>query len=605
MLEIALKYLSLGWSIIPVKQGSKLPAISSWLEYQKRQPTTEEVTKWWTEMPQSNIAIVCGKVSGIIVVDLDKGSDRSQLDLPITLVSKTGGGGFHYFYKWREGLVGAKVGIQQKVDIRSDNSYIVAPPSLHQSGNLYEWTVDENEPIVDAPSWLEQEGQTFTKTDWDRIIGGITPSGSRNMTAAQYAGKIIQGTIPSLWSSAFEYFQVWNQKHNVPPLPEKELGGVWNSIMKKHLKGNSIEESSENDNIVFLKSSEIVSKPIDWLWEGRIAKGKVTMIAGDPGLGKSQTTIYLAGVVSNGGEFPGGYKCKQGSVLFFSAEDDPEDTINPRLTAVGANREKIGIFSTVNRKGKEKFFDLSKDIDLLDKALQDNGDVSLIIVDPITAFLGETDSHVNAEVRALLAVLSKMAAKYHIAVVVVTHLNKSSGNNALNKITGSLAFVAAARAAFMVIKDQNDEDRRLFLTVKNNIASDKGGFAFKVEGVEIDSNGNKIRTSKVVWEKESISLSVGEAMRASDDGDKVDKQTVKWLEAFLRQYPDGVSFDIVQKEAARQGISKSTLYRAEKDIFVEKIYNGNRKPKIWKLAFDEGNEVVETEDLVEIAVKNF
>jgi KaiC/GvpD/RAD55 family RecA-like ATPase len=345
----------------------------------------------------------------------------------------------------------------------------------------------------------------------------------------------------------------------------------------------------DEDKITFLRSSDIVSKPIDWLWDGKIAKGKVTMIAGDPGLGKSQTTIFLAGVVSNGGTFPCGNVCKQGSVLFFSAEDDPEDTINPRLQAVGANLEKVGIFSTVNRKGKEKFFDLSKDIDLLEKSLAEMKDVSLIIVDPITAFLGDTDSHVNAEVRALLSLLSKVASKYGVAIVVVTHLNKSSGGSPLNKITGSLAFVAAARGAFMVIKDENDEQRRLFLTVKNNIASDMGGFAFKVEGVDL---GNNIRTSRVVWEKEGINMSAIEAMKQNKDGDEgVDRKTIDWLESFLRKYPNGVSFDIVQKEAMRQGISKRTLYRAEKECFIDKVFNGQRKPKLWKLAFDEGNEI--------------
>lgn len=366
-----------------------------------------------------------------------------------------------------------------------------------------------------------------------------------------------------------------------------------------------VTSETPTDELVFLKSSEIISKPIDWLWQGKIAKGKVTLVAGDPGLGKSQVSLFLAGIVSTGGTFPGGQKCKEGSVLLFSAEDDPEDTINPRLTAVGANQNKVGIFSIVKRAEKEKYFDLSKDIDLLEKTLEKEKDVSLIVIDPITAFLGDTDSHVNAEVRALLSVLSKLAAKHHVAIIVVTHLNKSTGGSALNKITGSLAFVAAARAAFMVIKDENDELRRLFLTVKNNIAEDKGGFAFKVEGVKLPGRefGEEILTSKVVWEKEPVTMSVNEAMRNGKEEGGVDRETVQWLEGFLRKHPDGVSFDIIEREAARNGISKRTLYRAEKDVFVEKMFAGKNKPKIWKIVWDEGNN--SKEEVTDYDVKKF
>ncbi len=392
-------------------------------------------------------------------------------------------------------------------------------------------------------------------------------------------------------NNTFNSEQLLRYASGLVHLKEEESGIIFNKEEREEFEREISlyikEIIAPRNKIVFLKSSEIVSKPIDWLWEGKIAKGKVTMIAGDPGLGKSQTTIFLAGVVSNGGEFPGGHKCDKGSVLFFSAEDDPEDTINPRLEAVGADRSKISIFSSVNRNGKDKFFDLSKDIDLLENTLQEGKDVSLIIVDPITAFLGDTDSHVNAEVRALLSLLSKIASKYSVAIVVVTHLNKSSGGSPLNKITGSLAFVAAARGAFMVIKDENDESRRLFLTVKNNIANDMGGFAFRVEGVELDNN---VKTSRVVWEPEGINMSAVEAMKQQRDDEGVDRKSVEWLENFLRNYPEGVSFDVVQKEAMRQGISKRTLYRAEKECFIDKIFNGQRKPKLWKLAFGEGNE---------------
>ncbi len=363
------------------------------------------------------------------------------------------------------------------------------------------------------------------------------------------------------------------------------------SALTGKLKQVSIAKVTNNE-LVFLKSSDIISKPIDWLWKDKIAKGKVTLIAGDPGLGKSQTTIHIAGIVSTGGIFPGGSECKKGRVLFFSAEDDPEDTINPRLQAVKADGNNIFIFSTVKKDGKDKFFDLSKDIDLLTKTVEEAKDISLIIVDPITAFLGETDSHVNAEVRALLSMLSKLAATHSIAIIVVTHLNKSTGGSPLNKITGSLAFVAAARAAYMVIKDENDESRRLFLPVKNNLAEDKGGFAFRLEGVELEG---KIFTSRVVWEKDPVTMSAIEAMKEQKgNGDSTDRKTIEALEGILRKHPEGLSTNDYVNEAARIGISRRTVYRAEKDMFIERVGGGKNNTKKWKLIFDEDGIINDT-----------
>ncbi len=340
------------------------------------------------------------------------------------------------------------------------------------------------------------------------------------------------------------------------------------------------------DALVFIKSSDIVSRPIDWLWPGKIARGKLSIIAGDPGLGKSQSTIDIASIVSNGSKWPSGENARQGNVLFFSAEDDPEDTINPRLLAAGANTERVSIFSTVKKGGKEKYFSLGEDIDLLEKTLETEKNIALIVIDPITAFLGEKiDSHVNAEVRGLLSRLSKVANKSKTAVLVVTHLNKSTGGNPINKITGSLAFAAAARAVYMVIKDEQDDQRRLFLTVKNNLAEDKSGYAFKVEGAEITTPTCTLSTSKVVWEKEAISQSALEALRdQSDRGSGVDKKTIKWLEEYLKSKPEGIQTEDLVRVAVKNGISKRTLQRALKEAMVESISSGYGKQKVWKYA---------------------
>lgn len=249
-LDHALKYLAQGFSIIPVKKGSKLPAVASWLEYQKRLPTEKEVTDWWTKWPEANIAIICGQVSGIIVVDIDPGHGGTTegLELPPTLCARTGGGGTHLIYKWNKDLIGAKVGVRAGIDIRSEASYIVAPPSLHASGNLYEW-INDGEAPSEPPQWLYKARNEKPKTDWQEFFAQSKGQGVRNMSATQLAGKILYEISPDLWETlGYPLLAQWNKDHNTPPLPEDELRATWESIKKTHIKNNPAPEIVERND---------------------------------------------------------------------------------------------------------------------------------------------------------------------------------------------------------------------------------------------------------------------------------------------------------------------------------------------------------------------
>lgn len=257
-LHHALEYLNKGWSVIPIKPSSKLPSIVSWKVYQERLPTIEEVTGWWTTRPNDNIALICGKISGIIVVDIDPqhgGVDSTKgLELPPTLASRTGGGGQHLFYKWNSKLIGAKVGVRAGIDIRSEASYVVLPPSLHASGNNYEWMNDGEEP-QDPPAWLYDtttNGQSKPKTDWDAFFKGTKGKGVRNMSATKLAGKILFDMSPDMWDTlGIMLFRQWNKEYSEPPLADDELLAVWESIKKTHIKNNPTPPpvpADEDDN---------------------------------------------------------------------------------------------------------------------------------------------------------------------------------------------------------------------------------------------------------------------------------------------------------------------------------------------------------------------
>lgn len=335
--------------------------------------------------------------------------------------------------------------------------------------------------------------------------------------------------------------------------------------------------------------ADVQAMPVRWLWPGRIARGKLTVLAGMPGLGKSQITVGMASTVSSGGLWPvDGSRAECGGVVFLTAEDDAADTLRPRLEAAGAALTRVHVLDAVratDREGMpvERAFDLTRDLDALAELIDAVGDVRLVIIDPITAYLGAVDSHRNAEVRAVLAPLSALAARYGVAIVAVSHLNKSGGADALSRVTGSLAFVAAARAAFIVAKDPEDPARRLFPPAKNNIGPDGDGLAYRIEPATVGG----IDTSQVVWASERVTMTAGEALaaveaRGGDDADDAPQRSE--AEAWLQYAPDAgpMAAEELRRLARADGIAWRTVERAKKALNVGASRKGYGGDGIWR-----------------------
>jgi hypothetical protein len=238
---------------------------------------------------------------------------------------------------------------------------------------------------------------------------------------------------------------------------------------------------------VLRRVSDIERQELQWLWPARIPLAKLTLFAGDPGLGKSFVTLDIAARVTRGTKWPDGATatCKSGSVIILSAEDDPGDTIRPRLEAAGADLSKVHVLQAVWRAKSSgetslEHFSLETDLLALQDAVVSLSDALLIVIDPVSAYLGGIDSHVNAKVRSLLAPLSQMAATTGVAVVTVTHLNKNS-SSALYRASGSVAFVAAARAVWLFAKNPDDPAQRLMLPGKMNLAPEQSGMGYQLE----------------------------------------------------------------------------------------------------------------------------
>lgn len=335
-------------------------------------------------------------------------------------------------------------------------------------------------------------------------------------------------------------------------------------------------QEDQSHGVLVQRASAIEPRPIDWIWPGRIARGKHTAIAGEPGTGKSTLTIEIIAAITTGGEWPCGEgRAPIGNVVILSAEDDAEHTLVPRLMAAGADRKRVYIIEAVKTEdGKgTRSFNLQADIARLERLITEIGNVALIEIDPVSSYMGKVDSHKNADVRSVLEPLGKMAERTGAAVLSVTHFSKtgaSNGAKALHRFIGSIAFTAAARFAFAVIEDSENDGRRLFLHVKNNLAAPPQGLAFRLNQKIVGEPGKAIVGSFVVWDSEPVTMTANEALAAEASSGEQRSARLE-AEDFLRDILSGgpVPQRDIKTAAEGAGLAWATVRRAKDRLGAE------------------------------------
>ncbi len=248
-------YNSKGFSLIPLKSKNKTPAISSWKEFQERKATDKELNKWFGNSTTSNIAIVTGKISGIIVVDFDSeeairfARDNNLLQ---TLLVKTGKG-YHAYYKCKNSIKNqVNVGGIQ-IDIRGEGGYVVAPPSTHPLGKKYKWAKGkglDDVPLAELPDIISEENPE-DKTPLKELYKGVS-EGERNDTLARLVGSWVNDGLS--FEECLENAYLWNSK-NAPPLPNKEVERTVKSIYEKHHESKKRKELNSECGQYFIDSS--------------------------------------------------------------------------------------------------------------------------------------------------------------------------------------------------------------------------------------------------------------------------------------------------------------------------------------------------------------
>ena len=343
--------------------------------------------------------------------------------------------------------------------------------------------------------------------------------------------------------------------------------------------------------VELIRGDDVKVEAVNWLWRGWLAAGKMHLIGGQPGTGKTTIALALVATVTSGGRWPDGTQAERGSVAIWSGEDDVADTLAPRLLAAGADMSRVRLVAGIRDKGQRYPFDPANDCEALGAALADVDDLRLLIIDPIVSAIAG-DSHKNAEVRRGLQPLVDLARLHRCALLGVTHFTKgTAGREPVERITGSLAFGALARMVMVTAKRDGEEGApptRFLARAKSNIGPDGGGFVYDLRQGELPNHPG-IEASSVLWGAalEGSARDLLADAERREDADDVTMDTGGFLRDLLRVGPRPAKE--IYREAEAAGFSRDAMKRAKRKVGAVAVKLGMDAGWVWRLAPTEGS----------------
>jgi DNA polymerase len=406
------------------------------------------------------------------------------------------------------------------------------------------------------------------------IIPEDNDDAGRNHAAKTAA--MLHGIVPDIRIASF------------PELPNR--GDLTDWVFLGHTREELIARSQPapaGSNVLnSVRASNITMRGLKWIWPDRFAIGKLGIIAGLPEEGKGQILCDIASRITRGAAWP----CNEGvapigSVLLLTAEDDPADTVIPRLAAAGADLDRIEIIKSVadaRQTKKERMFSLIADLGLLRQKALEMGDVLMVQIDPITAYLGikQIDSFRTTDVRAVLSPLVDLASDLQLSILGVMHFNKRTDvTNALLRISDSLAYGATARHVYAAVADPANGNK-LFVRGKNNLVHRDQktlSYIFDTRTVGIDPETKApIIAPYIVWTGH-VDVTASEAMQAASEN-KSPSERDNAKEFLIDLLSNGSLPSAEIEEAAEaDGISQRTLFRAKRELKIKSKKDGLRK----------------------------
>jgi putative DNA primase/helicase len=338
-------------------------------------------------------------------------------------------------------------------------------------------------------------------------------------------------------------------------------------------------------DVELITADTIEPEGIDWIWPGWLAAGKLHLIAGSPGTGKTTISLSMAAIMTRAGALPCGALAQLSSVLMWTGEDDLADSIVPRFLACGGDGSRLHFVKGVREEdGSSRPFDPAYDLDQLVTKARAIRNLKLLIIDPVVSTISG-DSHKNTETRRALQPLVDFAASAGVAVLGVTHYSKgTAGRDPAERVTGSLAFVAVSRLVMVTAKPKEPGESWRLVRAKSNIGPDGGGFEYDLQQVPVDEPKG-IYGQSVAWGASlegSAQALLAEVEAPQEQGNSPALvAAVNWLSEILGT--GTVAQQFVEEQAQALGHKWATIRRAKKALGVESIKRGTKGGWYWRM----------------------
>jgi hypothetical protein len=595
-----------GYAVHPLKPGAKTPITAHGFKDASKDP--DQIRAWWTQYPDANIGIATGAVNGVSVLDVDvkdgAGGDDTLAALlaehgetfDAHVLQRTWSGGHQLFFAYDPRARQGAGCYGKGLDGRNDGGYVVAPPSI-VNGKKYEWVMKPIEGqgvTLPMPAWLLDLGATVAPTSSERknppgwadelMLRGV-PKGERD----QEAHRLIQHARETGKSEAecLARLKLFGS-HCTPPFDPETDRDIAGKIRKAYsrppvfegnvpmpiLRSASPAVAATSSGLVVEHGDQIEMKRISWLWPWRIPRGMPSLLSGDPDVGKGLTLMDIVARVTTGRPWPDEREDtplrEPRHVIILSAEDPSDTVIKPRLVAAGADDRFYSIITAVDLgNGTERGLSLETDVARVQALALERQSV-LLIIDPLNAYLGHTETNTDSKVRFSLAPLARMLVQLNLASIALMHLGKESDRIAVYRSLGSVGFTAAPRAGFCVAREPSDPGslRRLFLKVKFNIGPPPPGLVFVIEPAEVPApdGGEPIKVARIQWTQETTTVTADEALGKRKEGGAKLEKAVAWVEDALGSGP--ILSSVLDDLAKAEKISRRTLREAKQAVGV-------------------------------------